>query len=542
MITETIGLQLEADTRAWDAAFSAAEKSASQLGGEVGKVTSKLAEAEKKVASFGSALSSTGTKGFAAFGGLLRQQQESIKALEALGRQQEGIWSKVTKKVIEAEVVIGGLKRAWQAVGDYMDGAFARAKIDPALAGINQMREATEEWTRTWHSAVDGVLNRIAEGLYGDPTRTKQGAVSLSARESALRELADKGYPVNIPGFETSPEYRDAYGRYFNQYSRRAGIDAGSQVERARLQAVLATTATLPATLAAQQARAGGGIAGVAALTGGAFQGQDVAGWGDAGGRSSGRGRGRGAPLDLTSWLNRPGQQSASSFFDVEEEQTTSGGVFGRLGGLGRRLGGMDPLKQISELKKALSDAALQGRLQEIQDETTAIGGALATLTGGLTAAVDAAIAGNESIGRAFLKGSAQVLKGIALKATGLAAFEGAMAWVEPLESARHLTAAGKLLAAAAISGTLAAGAGGLAGAIGGGGGRGSSAATGGYSSRPSSGPAAQGGNTYNVNINGFYGDERQAIPAIHRGLEKAEQSRRVRPSSSRVVRYGAAA
>lgn len=503
MIQEKLGLELEADAKEWTSGFEQSEQSVKKLGKAVDEVVAKTGH-------FGKALSAAASTGTGKFGELLQQQQKAIKSFDALinrseaaGKKQEGIWDKITGKLVSAEFYTQAVGKALDVAGKYLAGAFERAKIDPALAAMNELRLATEGWIKDVERGLDSLLNKGAQVI-------QSTAHGFSARqvEFALEERARRN------GTSVDQERQ----RYVNdQYAGGLALGGYGGTEEQR----------------------GVGGVGSSFFTGAAFQGKDVAQWGATRKRTRTQRTygGISTVYDTVGGTLAGAGQAPGSWGDTSTP--TIGGAltgFGRFGGSGMYAanGNMPNVagqqREIEKLNAALGD------------QTSAIGGSLAALTGGLTAAVDAAISGHESIGKAALKGAGAVLKSIALQATGYAAFEAAQAWVFPAAAALHLTAAAKMAGVAALTGVLAAGAGALAGGGGGGGARGSSAATGGYASRPSSGPGGQGGNTIIVNINGFYGDEKQAIPAIHRGLEKAEQARRVRPASSRVVRYGEAA
>ena len=129
----------------------------------------------------------------------------------------------------------------------------------------------------------------------------------------------------------------------------------------------------------------------------------------------------------------------------------------------------------------------------------------------GITAAVDAAISGSESIGRAFLKASAAALKALAIESTVRAIYNTAMGLgaliFNPAAALGYFAAAGKFGLAAAAAGGGAA----LLGAGGGGGGGGESGGGGGYAAAPSGasyttaggGRGGNGEQTIIVNIGG---------------------------------------
>jgi hypothetical protein len=122
-----------------------------------------------------------------------------------------------------------------------------------------------------------------------------------------------------------------------------------------------------------------------------------------------------------------------------------------------------DPVTKMKNLQKDLGD------------QKSLLGGSFNALSSGIAAAVDAAVTGSENIGKAFLKASANVLKGIAIESTARAAFELAMgigaSILAPADAAAHFAAAAQFGIAAGVAGAGAAALGSLGGSGGGGGG-----------------------------------------------------------------------
>lgn len=542
--TETLALRLEADVSQWEAAFGKAQAGMGKLGAATDKLT-------KEVGGLGTAFQRSSSL----FDVQIGKLTEKVK-------KQEGIWDQLVKKMVSAEIVVSGLGKAWQAAGDYLKGAFDRSKIDPALAGINQMRQLTEDWTTAWQRAVDRVLNTIAEGMYGDETRTRGGAARVSARESALRELRERGiqtYEDAVPGtleyglqqqLEQGSDYRDAYGRWYGQHQARAfgGVTAMqtamglTTAAIARDQGVAARGKLSPSLL-----RLGAGIIGDRY---GGVQGQGIIGgiqrlWGPtpkkkAGGRQRQIG-GFSSVYESIGGVFRGFTADEAGDWGASDEGTIGGALTGagglRFGGSGLLgLGGAGAMPNVEAAQQRIEELNAQ-----LGDSTSAIGGSLAALTGGLTAAVDAAIAGNENIAKAALKGAAGVLRGIALQATGLAAFETAKAFVFPALAGQHLVAAAKMAGVAALTGALAAGAGAAAGGGGGGGGGtapSSSAVPGGGFAQNRSSAQGSGGNTYIINVTG-YTSRQEAAVAVAQGIREAEAAGRIRSPASKTTRYG---
>jgi hypothetical protein len=173
---------------------------------------------------------------------------------------------------------------------------------------------------------------------------------------------------------------------------------------------------------------------------------------------------------------------------------------------------------------------------KELQDTSTAAGASYAALSSGIAAAVDAAITGSDSIGRAAAKASGGVLKALAVEATGKAAWYALEAagygiMGNAAKASASLALAGGYAAEAVALGGLAAGLGALAGGGGGGGARpgyGAGAAGGGYMSHGGGG----GGDAISITVNvgdGFGGTaggdvSKQVAEGVSRALRQAER------------------
>lgn len=182
----------------------------------------------------------------------------------------------------------------------------------------------------------------------------------------------------------------------------------------------------------------------------------------------------------------------------------------------------------------------------DLSDKTTAVGAAYETLSAGIVASVDAAISGNDAIGRAALKAVQSTLKAIALESTARAAFEGAMALASLAigngpGAATHGKAAASFAIAAAIAGVSSATAGAFAGA-----GGGSPSAYGGPSSQPGggnyTGSRAQSSGAVNYTLN-FYGtiaagSKREVSEAVAGAVDQARRVGTSRSEQSLTVRF----
>lgn len=146
-----------------------------------------------------------------------------------------------------------------------------------------------------------------------------------------------------------------------------------------------------------------------------------------------------------------------------------------------------------SEGLQSLQEFSAQRKEFEAQmkDRTSLLGGAFDAMSSGLAASVDAAITGSDSIGRAFMKASAQALKAIALEAGAKALFATAegLFFANP----QALSAAGFYYAAAAAAGIGAAALGAASGAF-------SSGSSGSPSSAAGGGALSSGSNVANSN------------------------------------------
>lgn len=240
-------------------------------------------------------------------------------------------------------------------------------------------------------------------------------------------------------------------------------------------------------------------------------------------------------------------KQKPGAWVDPRDYGRAGGVVIGGEEGLGYGAlpGGVDPGMGSGLLNQAGNHSRLAGpggaanggfgnedRLKDITaqlgDTSTAVGVAFSTISSGVIAAVDAAISGSDSIGRAAAKASAAVLRSLSIESAGRALYEGALALGslaigDTKGAALHGMAAGKYLLAAAGTGAFAAALGAAAGSGGGGGG---GAAGGGYARPGGSVGGSSGGGGGNITINigdGFYGDPKAVGEAVGRAVRKAQ-------------------
>lgn len=179
--------------------------------------------------------------------------------------------------------------------------------------------------------------------------------------------------------------------------------------------------------------------------------------------------------------------------------------------------------------------------MSELKDKTSVLGGAFGTLESGISAAVEAAIDGSDSIAKAFAKASSAALKSIAIESATRALYEtalgfGDLAWGRPT-AALHFKSAAVFTAAAVAAGVGAAALGAL------GGGSSSSAGSGGVPSG-GGGPTSQANNNgpsvVNVYISGAVtaGDYAQLGETVTKAVKLGQQTGRVRSGDNVTVTW----
>ena len=252
--------------------------------------------------------------------------------------------------------------------------------------------------------------------------------------------------------------------------------------------------------------------------------------------RSRGRGRGRGRP-DSPGGVLRPGRTPEEYAADAEARADRA-----REAREGRAMAraGVTPEKAAAEKARADKDK-LEKANEEIAEGLKKYEDAFSVFSSGISAAIDAAISGEESIGKAALKGAASALRSIAMQAPAKALWEVAQGWaklgnpVTAPTAAAHFASAKFFAAAGLAAGVAAAG---IGAALGGGGGGGSSATAGGGHVRGGGGGRGDGGETINIVINGFSGDRKELGQEIHKQLRAAKGSGRTRDDDDRSVKF----
>jgi hypothetical protein len=575
--TELLGLKLTAETDGWVKAFAKAEESAAKLGGEVGAfadvmdttfakapanvgaLVKKFQEAEARAKSFGTALSGLNVTGGQGLGALVAQ---TSKASSGLATLEKGVVAFATK----LELAGGAIR----VVKDYFVDLFERSKTDPALAAVDRLRQTTTDWMLGLRGQVDRFVVGFIEGLeriadrmgqmwfgVGGDTTTRAGMVDTNARENTLRDMGvDPGNALAVARAQSSPGYRESYERYRQQFEerlRRGDIERSNAFQKQ----VAAQAWTDSAIGQARSFEAMGKLS--PSILNPLGEWAEMAGWnaqtrlvgdlrrfwGPSSPRRRGGGR-RAAPAAGPSWLGG----GVERFGDQLGSMYRAGGA-----ALGRMTAGWggepssDPGLGMAFIGGAGAGLAGRGstdfeRFSEaINDNSTAVGAGFTALSSGITAAVDAALSGSESIGKAFMKASSMALRAIAVESSARAAFETAMgigaSFLAPPAAAAHFAAAGQFAVAAAIAGAGSA----LLGAGAGGGGGGARA--GGYNTpaggghvRPANGNAGGGGSVIQVNFgHGFaLATKSEIAEALDEATRYGERSGRVRRTAGAVT------
>jgi hypothetical protein len=222
---------------------------------------------------------------------------------------------------------------------------------------------------------------------------------------------------------------------------------------------------------------------------------------------------------------------------EYRAEDSLFGGISNLAGGAGRLAGGIGRGAQggIDEFAKRAEE--INKPVREMEER---FGGAFSAFGGAIGAAVDAAITGSESIGKAFLKASAAALKSLAVESSVRAAYNLAMGIGS---AAIGSPKAGGFFAAAAQFAATAALAGGGAAVLNAAGGGGSSASSGGGNARdfaPVTGARAESG-PQNITVNvtvGAAADAGRLGETITKAVDLADRQGRGRSERNVVVRY----
>jgi hypothetical protein len=240
--------------------------------------------------------------------------------------------------------------------------------------------------------------------------------------------------------------------------------------------------------------------------------------------------RGQQAFSEIRGGLSNAASTIGGSFSMSNDGAGAAASMFGA-DNAGRAGGGLDArAKQLDAFAK------------QIQDTSSIAGGAFQSLSSGLAAAVEAAISGGDSIGKAFLKAAAAQLKATAVQSSVLALFETAKGFaalaVGSPTAAAHFKSAAVFGATALAAGVVGAGLG---------------AASGGASSPQTSGSAGastaniagrsnsngSGGLTVIVNVSGVVGDAASVGAQINKAIDTGLRSGTTRDRQQKTVRFG---
>jgi hypothetical protein len=441
------------------------------------------------------------------------------------------------------------LLNAQNALEAYKRIAQEEAPVDETLKNIERVQTAWSDFVISAKQGLGEVVIAIAQGiaeLLGLMPKT-----ALEKRLSAARGLAQQEFPLptqlvnteeGVPAWRTSTgalwtqeQYEQRRGlqelkfqEFFSNANRYAGprsvyLFGGSEEDRAAAERA-DRARVLSGVVSDDWERYMGAFGGVPARH-----------------PSGGAGRSRGAEAPGLGGFYSP-EGSVFKQFMGDTSGTTGlspgEGLFGQFMGNTSGTTGLSPSTGPGLLDQFMGDEQAEKQkqlLDDLKDHSTALGASFDVVSSGLSAAVDAAITGSDSIGNAFKKASATALKALAVEYSVRALGEAGMAIVSLATydyggAAAHGLAAAKLTAAA-----IAAGAG--SALLGGGGGGGSGGASpgatpgGGYASIGGGTGAGSGGpSTIIVQVGeGFVGRSDELAVAIKDKLDAGARSGRVR-------------
>jgi hypothetical protein len=581
MSNEHLGLTLTADVTQWDRAFSLADERVESLGKTVEKTRDgfddMFDEAERKAKSLGGAIG----KGADAWGNFEKKAESALKKTEGYEKgisainQKLELFNKLINlggKAIELAKFSDEFRRLERAVPaekmrelnretqgtvskfDLLQRAAKEMNLS-ATAGMDAQSRALARTLTDWQNFFDGAKVAVGDWVGGAITWLDRLSDRLAGVQSTLedtaranvRERAAAKRPSGILGMAAVPaelaDYADpdavAAELAALQATQRRMAAAAIRKDIARDGKAIADQANAAkyaaralhlsrgdgATAAPAETKTrGGGRGGKGDTLGSSFRGFDVKG--DGGGWTSPTGGLAGINFD--SFMNPSfGADGAEVLFDATGGAVAGGAPSG-MGAMGEAFAG-GAAKGVADKAKAMADFA-----KDLQDTNTAIGASFSVVSAGITAAVDAAISGSESIGRAVMKASAMALKAIAIEQTVRALAAGALAigsiaTGNPAGAAAFGKQAAMHAAAAAAAGIGSAA---LGSAAGGGGGvaSGPSAAPGGGNARLSGGGGSSSGPaTTNIHIHG------KVSASTHRqlGTEMSKALRRGKTSGN---------
>ena len=513
-------------SKAWDLAKNAAESSMSAA-------TKSMMEAAKEIKKF------QGSAEFKQMSMQMELTSQQLGAIEtAANRAAErglGKMEDVYKELVKA--LQSGNADAFEKFGIHI-----RMTGDHATDMARAMSEITR-YAKDYNAVL--VEGSVAQDAFRSKVLSTAGALGTEATA-----FAEAGMAGMMSGGTFKQRYRHAYGdkNFFQQIrttlqptATPSDFSSMSEAEAESLAVIMSNAGMpIPPELRARMKKrpAGGGGSdyqifgeGSTALSYDQVYGKDLLSLAES---AANQNTGRSLERDLRERARdaQAAAEAAQRAFD--ERSLVEGMRDGALGGLdsagvrlpGHDAMGTDELLQLNEIVKQLGDS------------TSIAGGAFGALSSGITAAVDAAIAGGDGMAMAFLKASAASLRSMAIESTTKALYHGALAigalaFGDPKGAALHGIAAGKFAATAAAAGVGSAALGAAAGG-GGGGGAASAGPAGGGFSAPRGGSDGGGNvtNIFQIGSGAFVGDEKRLAEEIHRTMQAGERSGRTRTSS----------
>ena len=210
---KTLNLRITADTRGLQKGVADAQRA---LGGllktqpQIGKLGSSLGEIGDQLQGKGKFSAALGQKDVftqhsANLGKLMAEVKKVAPALKPAQSEMDQFLGKFTK----LQFAVDAIKKSFELAGNYVKGAFERAKIDPALEGLDRLRKRTEEWTKSWETTIDRILSKIA-GAAVD--LLEEGDKQEAEKYTASAVQRHRGEAL----FAAQRAFRQTYGHNFN--------------------------------------------------------------------------------------------------------------------------------------------------------------------------------------------------------------------------------------------------------------------------------------------------------------------------------------
>lgn len=397
--------------------------------------------------------------------------------------------------------------------------ASKKIDVNPSVDAINKLETATKNWWAGFKADVGSVFGLIAQGIVA-------ASDDISKRSKRLESAQDTASAVNQhavrPEQSAARAFRQIKGYGFNPAGNGDPSDPGfesviqnqkdAELYRSLVQQAMEVQRQVDIKKAVDAAR---GLAGLAVVQSGTILGLGktplTAGKQEFEGEYKMH---QAAPAEL----DFAGDYKRTRYYNngpgnVEREGPKTGA---------------DQYRQVTD---------------NLKDQNTALGAGFSTLQSGISAAVDAAISGSDSIGKAFAKASAAALKSIAIESTVRALYETAVGFSMLFIPGGQAAAAGHFKSAAVFAAAAAAAGLGSAALSALGGGGGSSAGGGGtpnstgVNQQPVNAPQAQ---TINVYVSGAItaGSYAELGQTIQKATQLGQQAGRVRTSDSVTVSW----